>query len=241
MAAKLALEEWAKVGRQNIGLVLRDCKAWSLCSHVQRLLSVEVHFLKMVYVPQPVCPKRPWPLTHLKNEQQRRRGAAAVWSQPRVLLFNTFCAWEPSRSPALSAARSEPPPPCPGLGAYCGHSMSSGLAVCAFSGSWNRDPASETVTCFCCMTRAAECWRKNSGTAAAAAGLSANRRWLWHVCFPCQSVRRALEVRDDGCGNSIHFKVCVFFSFFLFNKSSLFAVCIFRNYFARFWTRSWIM
>lgn len=86
---------------------------------------------------------------------------------------------------------------------------------------------SNAVTCSCCMTSPAECWRKDLGTATA--GLSANRRWLWHICFSCQSVRRALEVRDKGRGNSTHFKVCGFFPSLLFNKFSLFAVCIFRN------------
>lgn len=88
-------------------------------------------------------------------------------------------------------------------------------------------PESRAVTCFCCMTSPAECWTKDVGTTTA--GLSANRRWLWHICFSCQSVRRALEVRDDGCGNSIYFKVCVFFLSFFLNKHSLFAVCVFRN------------
>lgn len=75
---------------------------------------------------------------------------------------------------------------------------------------------SNALACFCCMTNTAEWWRKDVGTAAA--GLSASKRHCskWHICFSCQTVRCALEVRDVGCDNSIYFEVLIFFYFFVF-------------------------
>lgn len=196
---------WGQVWRQTLGLVLR---LRSPCSHLWYLLSVALCSLQLTCF------------------------------HPSLLLPDT--SFFVPRTHALERyGEGEPPKPCWGLGTYRDGRVCSDpplparLPPCRESEATlvvrgppstrslmllNRSPGkvgpSNAVPCFCCTTSPAERWRKDVGTVTA--GLAASRRQLWHICFSCQSVRRALEVRDDGCGNSIHFKVCVFFSLFLF-------------------------